>query len=300
MTKIVNKIVNTHLVGTDRNAFALMGTFRKQARRDGWSKEEIDLVINEAMAGDYDHLLQVLCSHTLDFNEPENEGFVEEAEEKSNLKMKAILNEEFPTQESVEAWEKKRREGSEVVEIIDNNTIEDLPYLIQKSLTNLITVSGANISHMESLLTGKNVSRPQMREALQTQREYLSDIEVLKDQFLSILEKAKTQRVLEILDTVDPVEDDEPKVFDKPWYERDLTGVPIICKAQSCRIIVDEGKTVLIESPTGRVRAGKFYPYQYRVLRNKIKEEFINEDKFETVLLVKTNPDPLSYELQSK
>ena len=57
------KIVSLYLDGIDGNAFALMGAFRKQARREGWSPEEIDAVIEECMKGDYDNLLQVLMEH---------------------------------------------------------------------------------------------------------------------------------------------------------------------------------------------------------------------------------------------
>jgi hypothetical protein len=70
MKKIVDKVVNIHLVGLDGNAFFLMGAFQRQARRDGWSKEEIDKVLNEARASDYDHLIITLCNHTLDLNDP--------------------------------------------------------------------------------------------------------------------------------------------------------------------------------------------------------------------------------------
>lgn len=67
----MKNIVKTHLVGTDGNAFALMGTFSRQARKDGWTKEEIDEVLKEAMSGDYDNLIVTLANWTLDFNEEE-------------------------------------------------------------------------------------------------------------------------------------------------------------------------------------------------------------------------------------
>jgi hypothetical protein len=56
------KTVNLELVGLDGNAFALMGAFSKQAKREGWSKEEIDAVLAECNAGDYDYLLQTLIA----------------------------------------------------------------------------------------------------------------------------------------------------------------------------------------------------------------------------------------------
>ena len=49
--------VSFQLVGTDGNAFAVMGLAAKEARRAGLSKEQIDEYRTEAMSGDYDHLL---------------------------------------------------------------------------------------------------------------------------------------------------------------------------------------------------------------------------------------------------
>ena len=54
------KKVNLTLVGLDGNAFSLMGAFKSQAENEGWSKDEIDAVLNEAMSGDYDHLVATL------------------------------------------------------------------------------------------------------------------------------------------------------------------------------------------------------------------------------------------------
>ena len=63
MKQIVNKKINLTLVGLNGNAFALMGAFRRQALKEGWSNNEIDAVIKEAMSQDYDHLLAVLDCH---------------------------------------------------------------------------------------------------------------------------------------------------------------------------------------------------------------------------------------------
>jgi hypothetical protein len=57
------KKIKLKLVGLDGNAFSLMGAFKNQARREGWTKDEVDAVLNDAMSGDYDHLLFVLSSH---------------------------------------------------------------------------------------------------------------------------------------------------------------------------------------------------------------------------------------------
>ena len=59
----VDKKVNLELVGLDGNAFSLMGAFQKQARREGWTKEEIESVLDDARSSDYNHLLQVLVSY---------------------------------------------------------------------------------------------------------------------------------------------------------------------------------------------------------------------------------------------
>jgi hypothetical protein len=59
----VAKKVTLELVGLDSNAFALMGAFKRQARREKWTTEEIDEVLKECMSGDYNHLLNVLKDH---------------------------------------------------------------------------------------------------------------------------------------------------------------------------------------------------------------------------------------------
>jgi hypothetical protein len=63
MQKIIPKTVNLDLVGIDSNAYSIMGAFQRQARIEGWLIEEINLVIEEAKKGDYDHLLAVIENH---------------------------------------------------------------------------------------------------------------------------------------------------------------------------------------------------------------------------------------------
>ena len=46
------------LTGQDGNAFAVLGRCREAARDAGLSEDEIAAFMDEAMAGDYDHLLQ--------------------------------------------------------------------------------------------------------------------------------------------------------------------------------------------------------------------------------------------------
>ncbi len=48
------------LVGKDGNAYALLGYFRAEAKRAGWSKEEIQEVMEEATRRDYNHLILTL------------------------------------------------------------------------------------------------------------------------------------------------------------------------------------------------------------------------------------------------
>ncbi len=70
MKQLVNKKVNYVLVGIDGNAFSVLGTFRRNAQEQGWTKSEIDTVMNEAMSGDYDHLLATIIMHV---EEPKTE-----------------------------------------------------------------------------------------------------------------------------------------------------------------------------------------------------------------------------------
>lgn len=68
------KKISLVLVGKDGNAFALIGAFQRQARKEGWTNEEIKGVLQEAMTGDYDHLLRTLIDHCKDpFGEKEDE-----------------------------------------------------------------------------------------------------------------------------------------------------------------------------------------------------------------------------------
>jgi len=65
MENLVNgKQVKMELAGIDGNAFSLIGAFQREARQQGWTSEEMKLVADECMSGDYDHLLQTLMLHT--------------------------------------------------------------------------------------------------------------------------------------------------------------------------------------------------------------------------------------------
>jgi len=60
---VIDKKIQLDLVGLDGNAFALMGAFSKQARKEGWKHPEIEEVMEKCQSGDYDNLLRVLSSH---------------------------------------------------------------------------------------------------------------------------------------------------------------------------------------------------------------------------------------------
>jgi hypothetical protein len=47
------------LIGEDGNAFAILGRVQREMRRAGVSKEAIDEYRQDAMSGDYNHLLAV-------------------------------------------------------------------------------------------------------------------------------------------------------------------------------------------------------------------------------------------------
>ncbi len=46
------------LIGENGNAFVILGLAQRAAQKAGWSQDEISKYRDEAMAGDYDHLLQ--------------------------------------------------------------------------------------------------------------------------------------------------------------------------------------------------------------------------------------------------
>ena len=63
MKKVVNKTVNLDLVGVNGNAFAIMGVFQRQAKRQGWTQDEIKQVLDEAKSKDYNYLLATIENH---------------------------------------------------------------------------------------------------------------------------------------------------------------------------------------------------------------------------------------------
>ena len=57
--------VSVPLIGQDGNAFAILGSVQRALRKAGASKDEINQYMQEAMSGDYNHLL----STTMDWVE---------------------------------------------------------------------------------------------------------------------------------------------------------------------------------------------------------------------------------------
>jgi len=60
----MKKLKELKILGTDGNAFSVLAIFQKQAQNENWTEEEIKTVLDEAMSGDYDHLLLTLMKHT--------------------------------------------------------------------------------------------------------------------------------------------------------------------------------------------------------------------------------------------
>lgn len=58
MTDTKHPEVTVQLSDKDGNAFAIMGRVGRALRRAGVSPKEVGGFIDEAMSGDYDHLLQ--------------------------------------------------------------------------------------------------------------------------------------------------------------------------------------------------------------------------------------------------
>jgi len=53
--------VKVKLVGTDGNAFAIMGKVKRALRDAGATDEEVTQYLNDSQSGDYNNLLQVAC-----------------------------------------------------------------------------------------------------------------------------------------------------------------------------------------------------------------------------------------------
>lgn len=69
----MDKKVKLKLVGLDGNAFSLMAAFRNAAKKQGFPKDWIDKILEDAMSGDYSHLLCVLSSNCADPEEDDED-----------------------------------------------------------------------------------------------------------------------------------------------------------------------------------------------------------------------------------
>jgi len=61
-------------IGENVNAFAIMGRFVRGARKAGWVKENIDLVLDEMKSDDYDHLLATALEFVQESEDDDNNG----------------------------------------------------------------------------------------------------------------------------------------------------------------------------------------------------------------------------------
>ena len=55
--------VQMDIVNMAYNADSMVGEFIKEARKQGWTKEQIDLVTNEVFNGDQNNMLQTLLKY---------------------------------------------------------------------------------------------------------------------------------------------------------------------------------------------------------------------------------------------
>lgn len=60
---MTTKKVKLNLVGLDGNAFSVMGAFKRQAKKENWTNEEIQVVLDDAMSAGYSHLLSTIMKH---------------------------------------------------------------------------------------------------------------------------------------------------------------------------------------------------------------------------------------------
>lgn len=69
----MEKKVKLKLVGLDGNAFNLMGHFQFAARKQGWTQEEIEAVLEECTKSDYNHLVATLANNCVEPKEDEED-----------------------------------------------------------------------------------------------------------------------------------------------------------------------------------------------------------------------------------
>ena len=57
------KTVTLDLTKNDGSTFALLNAFFRQAKTEGWTRDEMDAVVKQATSGDYAHLKTTLANH---------------------------------------------------------------------------------------------------------------------------------------------------------------------------------------------------------------------------------------------
>lgn len=64
MPQVIEKQVKLGLKGIDGNAFAIMGAFQRQAKRENWTEEEIKAVLDAAKGThSYEGLVATIMDH---------------------------------------------------------------------------------------------------------------------------------------------------------------------------------------------------------------------------------------------
>ena len=64
VNKCTDKKVTLEFADINGGAVSLMWAFRQQAKKEGWSKEEINCVLRECRSSNYRHLLQTLREYS--------------------------------------------------------------------------------------------------------------------------------------------------------------------------------------------------------------------------------------------
>lgn len=78
--QLFKKKVTLKLVGLDGNAYNLLGAFKKNALKQGWTPQEIEKIITVATSSDYNHLLTTLIDNCEDI-----QGFDEDDDNENDL-----------------------------------------------------------------------------------------------------------------------------------------------------------------------------------------------------------------------
>ena len=63
ITIIPNDMPTVKLLGTDGNAFSIIGNCRRSAKRAGWNDAQLSAFVKEATSGDYDHVIQTAMKY---------------------------------------------------------------------------------------------------------------------------------------------------------------------------------------------------------------------------------------------